>query len=862
MTFLRRVRVQALLAVTALLAPNPLGATVVHPRLTQPAASYRSDSFEITQFELSVPSTGVVGARGALATPVSFDPPDDATMLLLASSGAAPQDVAGLQIRSRTAGQWSPWTALEDAEEDAPDGEPGQEGGNPDGAPVGIGPVWIGAGAEEVQIAGLISGADRAVSVEALAPLDRSADDFVQADPPPQSATLVRGQPAIQSRAAWADRGYECPEGPRYASNVRAGVVHHTVTTNAYSQADVPSILRGIYRLHVDVNGWCDIAYNFLIDRFGTIWEGRSGGIDRPVVGGHSKGLNNGTFGVALIGQHQAGASPAAAAVPTASLASLEAVIGWKFALHGVDPNGTTWVQNRNPDRVGARFAYLAWVQIPTLVGHRELVETSCPGSHAFPQIGGIRSRLMAGRVGPVPHDFPGHEPYEHGPGFVTLDEFGGLRPGGSARSFGGVAVPAGTAAIAVDGGADGGYILASNGTLLAYGSSPAVGGTPAGGNRPVDVVVRSSGSGGWLLDANGSLHAFGGAAAVAAAPAGGSALAADLDDAGTGYVLAANGLHAVGGAPARSLNVANAVSVAVRSDRASGWVLDSGGRLTPFGGAPGWQPAPGIGTAQAVIVGTNDRGGWVTDTEGRIIPFGDERRILPTSTTVGVGHTVDAALVSWVTDDSSDLIRFTKALSTLFLGTTDPVSADLLATRVVWQSRSAVVDELARSEPWAGKVVDQMYLDVLGRGPDAAGRSFWVQRLRAGLRVQDMGAFFYGSAEYYRSAGSNQGYVTRLYLALLRRAPDQAGLDYWVGQLNAGRAATDITIGFYQSPESRQSRVIGLYQQVLRRNPDGGGLAFWADQLLSADDIALAVNLAGSTEYYELVTGSGGPED
>ncbi|MDA3040174.1 MAG: N-acetylmuramoyl-L-alanine amidase, partial [Actinomycetota bacterium] len=772
MTFLGRVRVQAFLAATALLTPNPLGATVIHLRLNQPAAQYRSDAFEITRFDLAVPSTGLAGAQAALARPASFDPPDNATMLLLTSSGTSGQVAAGLQIRTRTTGQWSPWTELEGVEEDAPDGEPGQEGWRPDGAPVGLGPVWIGADTEEVQIAGLTSGAERGLLVEALAPLDRPADEFVLVQAPAQTAGLVRAQPAIQPRAAWADRGYECAGGPRYATNVRAGVVHHTVTTNAYSQADVPSILRGIYRLHVDVNGWCDIAYNFLIDRFGTIWEGRSGGIDRPVVGGHSKGLNNGTFGVALIGQHQAGASPAAASVPAGSLASLEAVLGWKFALHGVDPNGTTWVQNRNPDRVGARFAYLSWVQIPTLVGHRELVETSCPGSHAFPQIAGIRSRLMVGRVGIVPHDFPGHEPYEHGPGFVILDTFGGLRPGGSSRSFGGVAVPGGSQAVAVDGGADGGYILSSEGAVLAYGSSPAVGGAPAGANRPVDLIVRSGGTGGWVLDANGSFHAFGGAAAVAAAPAGGFAIAADVDDAGRGYVIAGNGLHAVGGAPARSLSVANAISVAVRSDRASGWVLDSAGRLTPFGGAPGWQPAAGVGVARTVVVGTNDRGGWVTDTEGRIIPFGEERRIMPTSTTVGVGHSVDAALVTWVTNDSSDLIRFTKALSTLFLGQSDPSSADVLAARVVWESRSAVVDELARSEAWAGRVVDQVYIDALGRAPDASGRTYWVQRLRAGLRVQDMGAFFYGSAEYYRSAGSNAGYVRRLYDALLQRPP------------------------------------------------------------------------------------------
>ena len=154
------------------------------------------------------------------------------------------------------------------------------------------------------------------------------------------------------------------------------------------------------------------------------------------------------------------------------------------------------------------------------------------------------------------------------------------------------------------------------------------------------------------------------------------------------------------------------------------------------------------------------------------------------------------------------------------------------------------------------------MYLDVLGRQPDAAGRSFWVQRLRAGLRVQDMGAYFYGSPEYFRAAGSNDAYVRSLYQALLQREPDAAGLAFWVGRLESGRPPSDITLGFYQSVESRRGRVIGLYGQVLRRSPDEAGLVFWAEQLLVADDISLAANLAAAAEYYELVTGSGGPED
>ena len=116
----------------------------------------------------------------------------------------------------------------------------------------------------------------------------------------------------IYSRAQWgADEQHARASRSLHYGEVHAGFVHHTVNANNYTRAEVPAILRSIYAYHTQSRGWSDIGYNFLVDRFGRIWEGRYGGVDRPVVGAHTLGYNDDSFAMSAIGNFEIAQPPA-----------------------------------------------------------------------------------------------------------------------------------------------------------------------------------------------------------------------------------------------------------------------------------------------------------------------------------------------------------------------------------------------------------------------------------------------------------------------------------------------------------------------------------------------------------------------
>jgi hypothetical protein len=182
------------------------------------------------------------------------------------------------------------------------------------------------------------------------------------------------GSPSIIPRSGWNADETIRRSTPSFASAIRLALVHHTAGANGYTAAQSPAIVRAIELYHVKGNGWNDIGYNFLVDRFGTVFEGRFGGIDRNVVGAHAEGFNTGSVGAAVLGEYSS------LAVSAKARDSLARLLAWRLDLAHVDPASTlSFISGGN-----ARFPAGLPVFLRTVSGHRDTGFTDCPGTALY----------------------------------------------------------------------------------------------------------------------------------------------------------------------------------------------------------------------------------------------------------------------------------------------------------------------------------------------------------------------------------------------------------------------------------------------------------------------------------------------
>nr|WP_286260305.1 peptidoglycan recognition protein [Streptomyces graminofaciens] len=226
-------------------------------------------------------------------------------------------------------------------------------------------------------------GVDRTAARAARSAAARSAAPGHQAPRPP-----------IVPRDRWLDGDARSQPPARYDDQVSAVFVHHTDSPNGYDCADAPRIIRYLYAGQTGARHWDDIGYNFLVDRCGTIYEGRAGGIDRAVTGAHTQGFNHRTAGIAALGTFTAGVE-----VPRAMTDAIAALAAWKLGLSDIDPRGSVRLTSSNSL---SRYAAGTTALLPTLAGHSDGYMTSCPGAALAAHLPAIRE-LAARLQGRVP---------------------------------------------------------------------------------------------------------------------------------------------------------------------------------------------------------------------------------------------------------------------------------------------------------------------------------------------------------------------------------------------------------------------------------------------------------------------------
>jgi hypothetical protein len=194
------------------------------------------------------------------------------------------------------------------------------------------------------------------------------------------------GSPPLLSRETWGANEAIRRAPPRYAPSVQFAIVHHTAGTNSYTRSQSAAIVRGIEIYHVKGNGWNDIGYNFLVDKYGQVFEGRYGGVDQPVIGAHAEGFNTGSVGVAVLGTYNSVAPPKVARTALANL------LGWRLDIAHVDPTSRlTWSSGGNP-----KFPAGTPVTLRAVSGHRDTGPTSCPGAAFYAQLNSIAQQAEA----------------------------------------------------------------------------------------------------------------------------------------------------------------------------------------------------------------------------------------------------------------------------------------------------------------------------------------------------------------------------------------------------------------------------------------------------------------------------------
>ena len=351
------------------------------------------------------------------------------TIQVISRTGTASFSIVGLTwqgaipagttftARVREAGKWSAWNELHYSDdhgvnENSAEAKKARSGTDPLMTAVADG-IEINminrSGKKPKDLKVELIGSDSTSQDRALLTKVRTANSIRTLDG--SSVTPAGGvvpRPNIVTRAQWgADETWRDPV-PKMGTTIVAGFIHHTASTNNYSPEQAPAQMRALYAYYTKSLKYADMAYNFLVDQYGTVYEGRNActygdvnpcdGPSLPGIGAHTAGLNVNTFAISAIGNYDTKAP----SNPGAMVESIASLMAWKLAPYGLDPNANASMVSSDTSGLSKYSSGMTAVT-PVISGHRDVGKTACPGRYLYPLIPQVRARATE-LLAPVIH--------------------------------------------------------------------------------------------------------------------------------------------------------------------------------------------------------------------------------------------------------------------------------------------------------------------------------------------------------------------------------------------------------------------------------------------------------------------------
>ncbi|MGR6092296.1 N-acetylmuramoyl-L-alanine amidase [Brevibacterium sp. CSND-B09] len=368
---------------------------------TEPAATKTADSADAPQVSRNAGSTTkTYSATPAKVTALKLK---DSEVNVIGAKWTG--DDPRLELRYRDSGGWSSWETLPADDGAGPDRSSAEGKQVPAAAQEGQTEAVPVVDSTSVEIRATAKNADtNDLAVTNVASPVTGADAAAVKKPASVTAQKATAQVShhelranIVTRREWGadEKLVRCTTDK--TSTSKGVFIHHTAGSNSYTKAQAPGIIRGYLAYHTKERGWCDLGYNFLVDKYGTIYEGRADSIDLSVTGAHASGFNSYTIGISVLGTYT-GSAPS-----TAAQNSVKRLIAWKANQYAFNPTGKMTLTSGGGST--SRYPEGRKVSLNVVSGHRDTSYTACPGNAFYSRLGSIRSgaKSMQSDVGGYP---------------------------------------------------------------------------------------------------------------------------------------------------------------------------------------------------------------------------------------------------------------------------------------------------------------------------------------------------------------------------------------------------------------------------------------------------------------------------